>query len=448
MKSSSNLLNSSLLEKWNSPMKTNYSLAVKYLSAVEGIVNNIKILPMDKPFEAENVQLIICNASVKTCSETFNVSFIEETKDQVLVYQAKFGNLQNLLPNALDSDPADFVLSVTRNKSGSIQMDIPIKRLPNHKIFCVFFDVTKSTWSTEGCSWGGVHHPNICKCEHLSAFTSLMSKMAVELQYLNEITYTGLGFSICSLVLCLAIEFVVWNTVVKSNISHFRHTVLVNIALCLMIAHCSFLASSFQNSASRQWCLAFTVMKHFCFLAVFFWMLCMSMGLLHQIIFVFVQLRKKVYLGLCFSLGYVCPLFIVICTVITYDNGDVDSYYTNETCWLMYKGVLQGSIYTFVIPVGIIVLVNIFTMVVVVSRILKPTLSEGKSHDEKEIVRSVIRTVVLLTPILGLTWIFGFFMLMVDLTEEPLAQILNYGFTFLNSFQVSINHPILCYLLF
>lgn len=446
MKSSSNLLNGSLLPNWNPVvMKTNESLAVRYLKAVEGVVGQLNVTS-EEIYESDNVQLAICNKSEK-CNNPFNINITGKFKNQT-VYQTKIMNLLSLLPNDLNSNSKAFILSVKADNSNSIVMEFPYNRTPNHRMYCVFFDFTISNWSTNGCRWGGALQPNICICDHLSAFTSLMSKTPEEIPFLDMITYIGLGVSIFSLFLCLVIEFVVWNTVVKSNISHFRHTVLVNLALCLLIAHCSFLAASFPIPAISQWCLAFTVMKHFCFLAAFFWMLCMSLGLLHQMIFVFVQLRKKVYLGLCFLLGYVIPLFIVICTVITYNNGADDSYYVKETCWLKYESALRGSIHAFVIPVGVIVLVNMFTMVVVISRILKPTLSEGKSHDEKETVRSVIRTVVLLTPTLGITWIFGFFVLMVDLTTNPFAEIVNYGFTIFNSFQVRINHPILHYLLF
>ncbi|KAM9466401.1 adhesion G protein-coupled receptor F5 [Clarias gariepinus] len=432
VKSSSNLLNQTLLQSWKSSItQTSHDLAVTYLKAVEGVVNRIN-MSMDDPHEEENVKLMICNKPSAACYSIFNIT-LDEVEGPV--YMTKLYNLPNLLPKPNNSILNDFMLSVIAENGTRISMEFQIKRRPNHKIFCMYFNFTASNWSEYGCSWGGPAAPNRCTCTHLSAFISLMSTTPVTILYADEITYAGLGISIFSLVLCLAIEFLVWNTVVKSNISHFRHTVLVNIALCLLIAHCTFLASSFSNTDISQWCMAFTVMKHFCFLAVFFWMLCMSLGLLHQMIFVFIQLRKKVYLGLCFILGYVCPLFIVISTVITYDNGALDSYYVNTTCWLIYEGPLQGSIHAFVIPVGIIVLVNMFTMVVVISRILKPTLSEGKSHDEKEIVRSVIRIVILLTPTLGITWIFGFCVLLFDLTMEPVAQIVNYAFNILNSFQ-------------
>lgn len=442
-------MNDTLLYNWNSPTSETNVLAIQYLRSVEGLVSRINKTE-DTSQNEENIQLSICNASVKTCTNVFSINFLERPTGTVS--QTKIKNLPSLLPQfKLNSTPNEFVLSVTMGNNtsmGKLSMTFPKQRLPNHKMYCVFFNFTTNEWSDQGCVWGGAQNPNICTCNHLSVFTSLMSTTPVELMFLNEITLAGLGFSICSLVICLAIEFAVWNTVVKSNISHFRHTVLVNIALCLLLAHCSFLASSANNSALNQWCMALTVMKHFCFLAVFFWMVCMSMGLLHQMIFVFIQLRKKVYLGLCFFLGYVCPLFIVICTVISYNNGAINSYYVNDTCWLKYEEPLKGSIHTFVIPVGIIVIVNMFTMVVVISRILKPTLSEGKSHDEKEIVRGVIRTVVLLTPTLGLTWIFGFFMLSIDLTSTPFAEIVNYCFALFNSFQVSIIHLIQHYLLF
>lgn len=442
VKSTSNLLNNTLLNTWKPPvLNSNFTLAVKYLKTFEDVVKQISVDTDNQTFSESNVELMICNETDERCRKTFKFELSNKTSGKI--YQSKIMNLPTLLPDYNNSTTTEYILSVVSSNQANqtISIDFPNRRLPNHRMFCVYFDFNISNWNDQGCTWGGANNPNNCICNHLSAFTSLMSRTPEEIPSLDILTYIGLGVSIISLFLCLVIEFVVWNTVVKSNIAHFRHTVLVNLALCLLVAHCSFLAASSPIDTS-QWCLSFTVIKHFCFLAAFFWMLCMSMGLLHQLIFVFVQLRKKVYLGLCFSLGYVIPLVIVMCTVVTYDNGAVQSYYTNETCWLIYDGVLQGSIHAFVIPVGIIVLVNMFTMVVVITRILKPTLSEGKSHDEKEIIRSVIRTVVLLTPSLGLTWVFGFFVLTIDLTLSPFAEIVNYGFTFFNSFQVRINHPL------
>ncbi|XP_017555429.1 adhesion G-protein coupled receptor F3-like isoform X2 [Pygocentrus nattereri] len=443
LKSLSNLLNGSLNDSWR-PVgnEGNYTLALKYLRAVDGIINQTKFATATNQFQQENVQVKIYNKSDPSTQKTFSSEFgvsvsITETVSNVSV-QTAFKNLGSKLPNTLDGKetvPSEIILLVKADKKTKISAEYNQQRLPNHEMYCVYLNEDNSTWSEGGCKWGGVSKPKLCTCDHLSAFTILMAKHPIELKYMEELTYTGLGFSIVSLTLCLVIEFLVWNAVVKTNIAHFRHTVLVNITVCLLIAHCSFLAAPVPSASPPYWCLPLTVMKHFCFLAAFFWMLCLSLGLLHQVIFVFVHLRKKVYLGLCLFLGYICPLVIVIVTFITYDNGRPGSYYSGETCWLIYEAALKGSIHAFLFPVFIIVFVNMFTMVVVISRILKPNLSEGSSHDEKEVARSIVKTIVLLTPTLGITWILGLFVLMLDLTTTPYAQIVNYAFTFFNSFQ-------------
>uniref|UniRef100_A0A8B9GYD2 Adhesion G protein-coupled receptor F3a n=1 Tax=Astyanax mexicanus TaxID=7994 RepID=A0A8B9GYD2_ASTMX len=438
-KSTSNLLNGSLNDSWKG-YNENESLASTYLKAIEDVINQT-YLPTghtDNDLIQENVQITIYKGSDAN-SKSINSFKVNATcQSNSPTVQTAIKNLASKLPNNLnkqETDPSDIILSVIADNCNKIKLELRKDRLPNHEMYCVFWNFSTSQWSDEGCKWGGVDNPNICECEHLSAFTILMAKEPIKLLYNEELTYAGLGLSIGSLTLCLVIEFLVWNAVVKSNIAHFRHTVLVNIMVSLLIADCSFLASPTPSSNPSNWCLSLTVMKHFCYLAVFFWMMCLGLGLLHQVIFVFVHLRKKVYLGLCFFLGYVCPLIIVVVTFISHNNGATGSYYSTETCWLMYKGVLKGSIYAFLLPVFVIVFVNMFTMAIVISRILKPTLSEGSSHDEKEVARSIVKTVVLLTPTLGITWILGLFMQMLDLTKQPYAQIVNYAFTFFNSFQ-------------
>ncbi|XP_066524798.1 adhesion G-protein coupled receptor F3-like [Hoplias malabaricus] len=441
VKSSSNLLNDSLHDSWTPVNNDTDNLAFKYLETLEGIIHktNLNAASITSALQQENIELIVYNKSnkqLKGSLKNVNVSVIEISSN--VTVQTAIYNLASKLPNTLYNEEtyvSDTILSVVGENNTRLSMVLKLNRLPNHQMYCVYWDSVHHWWSDKGCRWGGVNNPDHCDCDHLTSFAIMMAKEPINLQYMEELTYAGLGFSIVSLILGLVIEFLVWNTVVKSNIAHFRHTVLVNIMVCLSIADSSFLAAPVPSSSPSNWCLSLTVLKHFCYLAVFFWMLCLSLGLLHQVIFVFVPLRKNVYLGLCFFLGYVCPLIIVIVTIITYDNAMAGQYYSTETCWLIYVSALKGSIHAFLFPVFVIVFLNMFTMVVVISRILKPTLSEGSTHDEKEIARSIIKTVVLLTPTLGITWILGLFVLVLDLTLEPYAQIVNYAFTFFNSFQ-------------
>ncbi|XP_051579428.1 adhesion G protein-coupled receptor F4-like isoform X2 [Myxocyprinus asiaticus] len=434
IKSASNLLNAT--EPWLEVKQDNLSL--KYLHTIESTIRNANI---SKSFNlTENVKLVLCNIS-NNC----NISTASVTSNDNIV-AVEFRNLAKILPRPLKdkSNLSDApILSVTTvNKIGgtgvfnvTLSFSYANRRLRNHKMFCVFWNETLMNWSEKGCLWGGIKNPDICTCNHNTSFTILMSKTAVSLLYMDELTYVGLGISIVSLVLCLLVEFLVWDTVVKSNISSFRHIALVNISICLLLAYIGFLASVNPMDSQANWCVILTVVKHFCFLSVFFWMLCLSFVLLHQIIFVFDQLRKKVYLGLSITLGYVCPFLCVAATFISFENGKDGEYYSKETCWLLYKGTLKGSIFAFVIPVGIIVFINMFTLFVVITKIVTPTVSEAKARDEKAVARSIMKTVVFLCPVLGITWIFGLFVLIIDLTDTPLAHIVNYAFTVLNSLQ-------------
>lgn len=441
----SNTLNDT--NAWKNPKTEDTNLSVSYLRATEETINNSNLTFNDYS-KNENVKLVVCNNSNAALCGAFKVNVTADSK----VVVVGFRNLNEILPKYNGSDTLETTIvsvittnNATERNSTSVQLsfDYAKKRIRNHEMYCVFWDENENAWSSKGCKWGGAEKPELCTCEHNSAFTILMSKTAETLPYMTELTYAGLGISIVSLVLCLIIEFLVWDTVVKSDIANFRHVALVNICLCLLFAHCGFLASADPKAISPQWCSILAVLEHFFFLAVFFWMLCLSLVLLHQMIFVFDQLRKKVFLALSITVGYVCPIICVATTYITF-GGKEDEYYSKDTCWLVYRGMLKGSIFSFVIPALTIVMVNLFTLVVVIMKIVSPTVSESKARDQKDVARSMIKTIVFLSPVLGLTWLLGILVLYLDLTQKPYAQIVGYSFTLLNSLQVRVKHQTLC----
>ncbi|XP_067310523.1 adhesion G protein-coupled receptor F4 [Pseudorasbora parva] len=428
--SASNFLNDT--NAWKNPEgKTN--LSITFLQTIERMMNNSNLSSL-VPYKYDNVELKICKRDCKT----FNASVTADSGVAVVA----FSNLYQIFPQPenITATSETTILSVTNvnntntTKIVELMFEYSNTRLPNYIMYCVFWDETNNKWSEEGCNWGGADNPKLCTCNHNSAFTILMSKTEETLPYMEELTYVGLGISIVSLVICLIIEILIWDTVVKSDISNFRHVAIFNICLCLLLADCAFLASA-EPEKIRDWCFYITVVKHFFFLTVFFWMLCLSFVILHQIIFVFDHLRKRVFMGLSITLGYVCPILCVAITLIAFKNGAVKEYYSEKTCWLIYKGAFKGSIFAFVFPVGTIVFINFFTLAVVIMKIVTPTVSEAKARDEKEVAKSMIKTMVFLSPVLGITWILGFFVLDIDLTKKTLAYFVNYTFTILNSLQ-------------
>uniref|UniRef100_A0A665WGT0 Adhesion G protein-coupled receptor F3b n=1 Tax=Echeneis naucrates TaxID=173247 RepID=A0A665WGT0_ECHNA len=310
----------------------------------------------------------------------------------------------------------NLLLSATLNESNSninISLEFPIERQKSTKPYCVFWNTSAEIWLEEGCTLKTRDdNRTVCECNHLTSFSVLMAKTDVSTKALDLITYVGLGVSICSLVIFLIIEFMVWSAVVKSNLSHFRHTAMVNIAVFLLLADCSFLASVSPKLIGDFWCLVLTICKHLFFLAMFSWMLCMSVMLVHQLIFVFSPLRKRVFMFLSSIVGYVCPVLIVGCSYI-YSKYTDKPYHNKETCWLYFEKLLEGSIHAFFLPVGTVIFTNLFSMVVVILTLMKTSVPDGKSS-EKETVKSILKVVIFLTPVFGVTWAIGFFLLILD----------------------------------
>ncbi|XP_020483072.2 uncharacterized protein [Labrus bergylta] len=440
--SSSNLLDKSLNETWKTE-EDSTSLAERYLSSVEQIIHTSNIT---KRYMKRNVALEACNSSQEShCTNTvFNNTVSLKGKNPGSVKTAGFKELGTYLPNNVANfEPNSIVVSTTteRDISDSVEVRINFQLLEprprNVEIICTSWDNNTRSWSKHKCEWKWERgSEGVCVCEHLSSFAILMGKYPLKVHWITETTYVGLSVSVISLVLSLVIEIVVWSAVVKTDSLHLRHTAHVNICLCLLVADCCFLASSEPDNISPNWCKILVVLKHFCYLAMFFWMLWLSSALLHQALYLFHNVSKKKSMNLAFTVGYVCPLLIVSITFLANKAGAEGHYYSKDTCWLVYTSLFKGSIYTFIIPIGIIAFFNIVAMLVVILKLLdRSTHTKSFNEKEKKGVITVMRTVILLTPIFGVTWVFGFAVMILDLTYGTIAYVANYAFTLMNAFQ-------------
>ncbi|XP_056437289.1 adhesion G-protein coupled receptor F1 [Gadus chalcogrammus] len=425
------------------------TMSTQYLESVEGLVENIQA-NLSKGEDSDNVKLVICQVEEEDCSQTvFGVDVAVNNSEGIIKTMA-VKNLAYKLPRInKNSKTASLVVSATLQNSSTETIDIRLnfpREYPDYnKVECVFWNISSHQWSGEGCQLVTSEDGNetICECSHLTPFSALMSKTTLILPMLDELTYLGLGVSICSLLLFLIIEALVWSAVVKSNLSHFRHTSLVNIAVSLLLADLCFLASSFPDKISENTCLVFTICQHLFFLTMFCWMLCLSVMLVHQLIFVFNPLRKRVFMFLSSIVGYIVPMLIVGSTYVYYKYTGGD-YRKKGTCWLGYDGLLRGSIHAFLLPVGVVILTNLFSMCVVILTLTKTAVPDDNKSDA-DTAKSILKVMLFLTPAFGLTWILGFVMLFLGdssdeasiegSTQSGLMIFITYAFTILNSFQ-------------
>ncbi|XP_060711185.1 adhesion G-protein coupled receptor F3-like [Hemiscyllium ocellatum] len=294
---------------------------------------------------------------------------------------------------------------------------------------CVFWDYGRGGWSNEGCETHVTEKGTNCTCTHLTSFAVLMAEKERDIPYLDEITYAGLSVSIASLICFITVEIVVWNTVVKSNVTRFRHTTLINTAIALLFAQSFFLVGSIQFVKDNETlCTIATIFSHFFFLSVFFWTLAQSLTLLYRLIFVFHQMSKLAFMSISFFLGYVCPLIIVIASATSFISKG--KYKSKSHCWLNVSpfGTIT-AFHAFIIPAGCIIGINMFILTAVIVKIMRPSVSEGKNKEDKRTIKKIIKAVLILSPTFGLTWVIGFL-----LTEDAHA-FFYYAFVILNSLQ-------------
>ncbi|CAO2604064.1 Adhesion G-protein coupled receptor F3, partial [Lemmus lemmus] len=305
----------------------------------------------------------------------------------------------------------------------------------NGALHCVFWDHSlyqgQGGWSDKGCQVHAANTSNTtqCVCQHLTAFSILMSQHTIPTDpILDLLSQVCLGASILALLMCLVIYKLVWGAVVRNKIAFFRHATLYNMVVCLLAADTCFLGNPFLPSGYHSlFCLVTAFLCHFFYLATFFWMLAQALVLAHQLLFVFHQLSKYLVLSLMVILGYLCPLGFAGVTMGLYLPQR--KYLWEGKCLLNGDGIM---LHAFSEPVLAIVGVNGLVLVIAVLKLLRPSLSEGPPVEKRQALVGVLKALLILTPIFGLTWVLG---LAVVFHQDSIVS--HYIFTILNSLQVS-----------
>uniref|UniRef100_A0A3Q2XNB4 Adhesion G protein-coupled receptor F7 n=1 Tax=Hippocampus comes TaxID=109280 RepID=A0A3Q2XNB4_HIPCM len=355
-----------------------------------------------------------------------------------------FESLDNVLPPRDENNASGRVIngrvvlvqSDTTVDNITFTFDIVNDGLGNPQ--CVFWNFSLfeglGGWDGEGCELvEQVDDTVTCRCDHLTSFSMLMSPNFPNSRILSYITFIGVGISMGSLVLCLIIEAFIWTRVRKDTLSHLRNIAIVNIALSLLIANIWFIIGASISEGDRSntpACTAATFFIHFFYLALFFWMLNFAMFLFYHTVNVLGRgPSKTAMLIMGFSFGYGTPLLIATLTIAI--TAPRRTYVQeNQVCWLNWNQ--SKALLAFVIPALLIVFINILILIVA------PVIDGGET-DQKETAKRIVKAVVFLTPVLGLTWIVGY-LFDTRRNREAYNTAVNYSFCILNSFQVLSTH--------
>ncbi|KAM5286416.1 adhesion G protein-coupled receptor F5 isoform 3-T5 [Hipposideros larvatus] len=436
---SSQLLDS--LERFSQALRSEYSTTLSISETNVQMKSMVIKSGPPKPYKQDFVFLdseLSGNVAIDNCqlenlqADSSIVTMAFPTLKPILAHNVQGSNFANSLVMTTTVSPKvtmPFRISMTFKNNNSL----------GGKPQCVFWNFTLANytggWDSSGCHAKVDGDSVLCSCDHLTSFSILMSPDSPDPDsllkiLLDIISYIGLCFSILSLAACLVVEAMVWKSVTKNRTSYMRHICIVNIAASLLVADIWFIvASTIRDNyylLNETACVAATFFIHFFYLSVFFWMLTLGLMLFYRLVFILHDSSKSTQKAIAFSLGYGCPLVISVITVAATQPQEV--YIRKNACWLNWEDT--KALLAFVIPALIIVLVNVTITVVVITKILRPSVGDKPNKQEKSSLFQITKSIGVLTPLLGLTWGFG-----LATVFQGSNAVFHIAFTLLNAFQ-------------
>ncbi|XP_052277342.1 adhesion G protein-coupled receptor L3-like isoform X2 [Dreissena polymorpha] len=288
---------------------------------------------------------------------------------------------------------------------------------------CSFWEKGNSSgegfWSSDGCKLVEYNQQTglvTCSCNHLTNFAVLMSPAVtvekIHHQALSAITVVGCCLSLAGLVTTSVIYVYCWR-MVKSN----RATLLLNLCAALFVAYLTFLIG-IKRTQTMGACTFTAVLLHYVYLVAFFLMLAEGGSIA---LMVLSPLNKRDCVPYFLAGAYGIPAVIVGVSMVA---TKLDGYGNDRFCWL---SVESGLFWAFAGPVLAIVVTNLIILVLVLKQLFGVAAMSKKTEAEK--VKTGVRSVCILLPVLGLTWVFGIFAVNKD------TLVFQYVFAIFNSLQ-------------
>ncbi|CAG5131574.1 unnamed protein product, partial [Candidula unifasciata] len=180
-----------------------------------------------------------------------------------------------------------------------------------------------------------------------------------------------------------------------------RAVLHVNLSVCLILAYVVFLLGVHRTD-SEVGCKVVAALLHFLFLVVFFTMLCEGIEVFKSVTFVFT------------SDSIIRQLLLI-------------SYGESAFLWQCWLSVDDGLIWAFVAPALLVIVINLIILIRVLRIMQHSNLMMVKTAQQR--TKSVVRTICVLSPLLGITWVFGVLSVSKD------TVVFQYLFAIFNSLQ-------------
>ncbi|XP_077969255.1 uncharacterized protein LOC120344893 isoform X2 [Styela clava] len=373
------------------------------------------------------------------------------------------GNRQKYSKGTTYSMIASNILTATLRINGTnyptdVELSL-LKKIPETDLeiipdsqMCAFLsgdDGTNLGWSSKGCHqmfrlWNdGRYH---CKCNHTTDFAVLMLVFQPEVDILQGhrtiLSILALIGHILTII-CLLVSVLLF-IYLKREIKSDRRVIHVNLFLALLLAHIILVISSWTNNiksmnvidddderTTNTQCIVLTFFSHFLLLSAIFWMLVEGIVIYRKIVVVLSRQRNS-FSNLYYVIGWGVP--VAVATICICVGLLTEKKYNSSGCWL---SVTSGMIWAFAAPAILVLVANAIIMILVlkvamrtqrrkVARLPDVEESARSKMTRAAYIKTATRGIVVLTPLLGFTWMCGLIMFHVTMA---------YIFVLLNAFQ-------------
>jgi len=229
---------------------------------------------------------------------------------------------------------------------------------------------------------------------------------------------------ICVSIVCLLLSFIAYVTIqnLRKSLPGKNILALITALLCAQVLYLIGDIGGLQ--ANHYPCQIVGMLTHFAWLSSLFWMNVCTFHLfkvLGKVKVMNVSSRWKRFLA--YNVYAIAmPLMMVSINIAFSFNTDGTVGYGKVSCYIDTQEMI---IYTFAVPVGIVIILNLVLFLVVIVKIGNaPSVTKNVQNERNELA-----IFVKLSTVTGFTWIFGLLYVMTD------NVVLSYMFIILNASQ-------------
>ncbi|XP_067018681.1 adhesion G protein-coupled receptor E2-like isoform X4 [Acropora muricata] len=368
------------------------------------------------------------------------------SSDSVGIYLAVLNGMESILPNSSSRDNLNSaiimatVINVSPEHLANLKEPVILRfkhlKKDVHQHKCSFQnetaiakfpkDVSKH-WSSVGCT--RVNETNeftICHCYHLTSYGLIMDVHNVY-DKLDDVHKETLKYiSLCGC--CVSIFFCLLATIgflLALRKPHEKKTrretycLHINLVVAICLSQICFVAGTFIVSVNVLACRIVSIATHYFLSASFCWMLAEGIHIYNKIVRVF---GSKKYNRVFCVLGWGGPVLLVSASA----GVSFHEYGPYNVCWLSGK-----LLWIFAAPVLFVIAINCFILISVIYVLLTKTMIKAgdENSGSKSNARRSVKITVVLLPLLGLTWVFGF------MAVDENTIFFHYLFAVVNSLQ-------------